>query len=195
VSDPDRAAILGGNRRTCWNWRGETNMRILNRALTASLFAALTAAGVAAQAKRPITLEDLWAVKRLGAPSLDPAGRWAAVEVTTFSMEDNAGTSDIWLLSTDGKEQRRLTAHSARDSAPQWSPDGRWIAFTSRREGDEAAQIYVISPAASPGYPPAPAPSSGSLMATASPSSPRSGRSSSPMPSRRGARANVLPPK
>lgn len=103
--------------------------------------------GVYAQSKRPITVEDLWAVKRVGAPSLDPTATWAAVEVTTYSMEENSGTSDIWLLSTDGKQQRRLTTHAARDSGPQWSPDGKWIAFTSRREGDDAAQIYVISPA------------------------------------------------
>lgn len=100
-----------------------------------------------AQAKRPITLEDVWAVKRLGAPSLDPSGAWAAVEVTTYSMDENTAASDIWLLSTEGKTQRQLTAHTARDSGPQWSPDGKWIAFTSRREGDEAAQIYIISPA------------------------------------------------
>ena len=112
-------------------------------------FAALllfTAGCALAQARRPITVEDVWAVKRVGAPSLDPSGTWAAVEVTAYSMEENSGTSDIWLLSTDGKQQRQLSAHTARDSGPQWSPDGKWIAFTSRREGDEAAQIYVISP-------------------------------------------------
>ena len=123
-------------------------MRLMRRKIAAVVMAALCAClGVAGQAKRAITLEDLWAVKRVGAPSLDPRGEWAAVEVTTYSMEENSGTSDIWLLATDGKTQRQLTAHTARDSGPQWSPDGKWIAFTSRREGDEAAQIYIISPA------------------------------------------------
>jgi len=88
----------------------------------------------------------MWAVKRPGQPSLSPDGRWAAVEVTTYDMKENAGTSDIWLVATDASSQRRLTTHPARDSAPAWSPDGKWIAFLSKREGDEQAQIYLISP-------------------------------------------------
>ncbi|HEX9760537.1 MAG TPA: S9 family peptidase [Candidatus Acidoferrales bacterium] len=112
-------------------------------AVLASLALALATAPALAQ-KRPITVEDMWAVKRPGAPSLSPDGRWAAVEVVSYSMNDNNSTSDIWLLSTDGAAQRQLTTHTARDSAPQFSPDGKWIAFTSRREGDDAGQIYVI---------------------------------------------------
>ncbi len=96
--------------------------------------------------KRPMTVEDMWAVKRAGAPSLSPDGRWAAVEVTSYDMKENNSTSDIWLLSTDGRSQRQLTAHLARDSSPQWSPDGKHIAFISKREGDEQNQIYLISP-------------------------------------------------
>ena len=107
---------------------------------------ALVAGTAAAQAKRAITAEDLWAVKRPGAPTLSPDGKWAAVEIVSYDMKENTSTSDIWLLATDGSAQKRLTTHTARDSAPAWSPDGKWIAFTSRREGDEAAQIYVISP-------------------------------------------------
>lgn len=126
-----------------------------NRPLSPSLWrsvlllglAMLLAAGVAAaQTKHPITVEDLWAVRRVGAPSLSPDGRWAAVEVTTYDMQENSGTSDIWLLATDGSSQRQLTTHPARDSSPLWSPDGKRIAFLSRREGDEQTQIYLISP-------------------------------------------------
>lgn len=97
-------------------------------------------------AKRPMTVEDMWAVKRLGAPSLSPDGRWVAVEVTSYDMKDNSSTSDIWLLATDGRTQRQLTTHPARDSDPQWSPNGRWIAFLSKRDGDEQNQVYLISP-------------------------------------------------
>ena len=119
-----------------------------NRTAASALFLTLSlATGIAtAQSKRPMTVEDLWAVKRLGAPSLSPQGRWVAVEVTTYDMEENSGTSDIWLLGTDGSSQRRLTTHSARDNTPVWSPDGKWIVFLSKREGDDRNQIYLISP-------------------------------------------------
>jgi dipeptidyl aminopeptidase/acylaminoacyl peptidase len=107
---------------------------------------ALATTAAAAQARHPITVEDMWAVKRPGAPSLSPDGRWAAVELTAYDMKENTSTSDIWLLSTDGSFQRRLTTNPARDTSPVWSPDGKWIAFLSKRESDEQTQIYLISP-------------------------------------------------
>ncbi len=99
-----------------------------------------------AQTKRPITVEDLWKVQRLGKPSIAPDGKWVVTEVTTYSMEENNSTSDLWLLSTDGKTQKQLTTFKGKNSGPVWSPDGRWIAFISKRKGD-VAQIHVISPA------------------------------------------------
>lgn len=85
-------------------------------------------------------------MQRVGAPSLSPDGRWAVAEVTRYDMEENSRTSDLWLFSTTGDSPRQLTTHPARNSAPQWSPDGHQIAFLSRREGDEQNQVYLISP-------------------------------------------------
>ncbi len=95
--------------------------------------------------KRPIAFEDLWKVQRLGKPSIAPDGSWVAVEVSSFVLEDNSSTSQIWILSTDGKTQKQLTSFAGKNSGPIWSPDGKWIAFTSKRTGD-IAQIHVISP-------------------------------------------------
>ncbi len=133
-----------------------THRSHLRRFLLSLLVLAAACCATAAQERRPITLEDLWAVKRVGAPSLSPDGRWAAVALTTYSMEDNRGAADIWLLATDpsavqaagSATKRRLTSHTASDTSPQWSPDGKSVAFLSRRDGDEQTQIYLISPEA-----------------------------------------------
>src|SRR5438445_12307321 len=78
-------------------------------------------------AKRPITLEDLWKVKRLGKPSISPDGAWVAVDVTSFNMDDNSSNTQIWLCSTDGKTQKQLTNAKASSSGPIWSPAGKSI--------------------------------------------------------------------
>src|SRR5262249_23033688 len=119
--------------------------RCRTAAVVLSLLCWTGAAAAQAPAKRPLTLEDTWQVKRLGRPSLSPDGRWAVVEVTAFNMESNDSTSDLWLLATDGTARRQLTTHPARDSGPVWSPDGKQIAFVSKRDGD-TAQIYLITP-------------------------------------------------
>ena len=52
--------------------------------LRAAFLALVLPSIASADSKRPITLEDLWAVKRVGPPSMAPDGKWCVVEVTTY---------------------------------------------------------------------------------------------------------------
>jgi serine/threonine-protein kinase len=45
------------------------------------------------------------------------------------------GNSDIWVQHVDGSGLRQLTNDAEADSWPVWSPDGRWIMFSSLRDG------------------------------------------------------------
>lgn len=49
---------------------------------------------------------------------------------------------DIFLVSSDGGKATQLTTHSAYDSRPIWSPDGKTIAFTSTRDG--GMDLYTV---------------------------------------------------
>jgi len=96
-------------------------------------------------ARRPITHDDVWLMKRLGAPVLSPDGAWAVVSVTAPAYDEKDQASDLWLVPTgSGGPPRALTATRTGESGAAWSPDGRRLAFSARREGDEAAQIYVL---------------------------------------------------
>ena len=95
---------------------------------------------------RPLTAEDLWKVKRVGPPSVSPDGQWCVVDVTTWDLEKDESSSNLWLLSTDGKTQTQLTNTTGKNSGPSGRPTASSIAFTSQRAGDDGVQIYVISP-------------------------------------------------
>jgi Tol biopolymer transport system component len=55
---------------------------------------------------------------------------------------DDPGNFDIYVIDLATGATRRITSDPALDWAPSWSPDGRWIGFTSRRSG--ADELYVI---------------------------------------------------
>lgn len=112
------------------------------------LFAILAlsfATHAAAADKRPITSQDLWAMKRLAAPALSPDGRTAVLMVQEWSVDKNKSATNLWLVPLAGEEPRRLTTAQATDSAPAWSPDGRRIAFVSKRGDDETSALYIIA--------------------------------------------------
>ena len=47
-------------------------------------------------------------------------------------------------MNADGSEHKRLTNNRAFDMFPSWSPDGKKIAFQSKRDGN--GEIYVMNP-------------------------------------------------
>lgn len=110
---------------------------------------ALLTAAQAAETKRAITHEDLWLIKRVGSPVPSPDGKWAVVAVSEPAYDAKDASSDLWLVALDGAQPaRKLTQTKASESGAEWSPEGRRIAFSSKREGDDAAQLYVIDIAA-----------------------------------------------
>jgi dipeptidyl aminopeptidase/acylaminoacyl peptidase len=105
----------------------------------------VVAAATPASAKRAPTHEDVWLLKRVGAPSVSPDGRWAAFSVVEPAYDRKDQRSDLWLVAVDGgTPPRRLTNTAAGESGVAWSPDGKKLAFSSKREGDSDEQIYVL---------------------------------------------------
>jgi tricorn protease len=51
--------------------------------------------------------------------------------------------ADIWTADENGQNVRRLTVHRARDVYPRFSPDGRWVAFSSDRNGN--LDLFIVA--------------------------------------------------
>jgi dipeptidyl aminopeptidase/acylaminoacyl peptidase len=115
---------------------------------TAAIHATASAAGPA------LSVDDLWAMDRIGPPSLSPDGAQAVCSVARGSMEQNNSSASLWLLPTlaaaGAPAPRRLTRCGDRDGQPAWSPSGERIAFIARRDQqgakDDTPQLYVIAP-------------------------------------------------
>ncbi len=98
-----------------------------------------------ADSARAFSAEKMWSLKRLGDPSITPDGTLAVVPVTTYDIKENKGLTDLWLVPVAGGAARQLTSDKASDTQATVSPDGKWVAFVSKRGDDKEGQLYVIA--------------------------------------------------
>lgn len=96
-----------------------------------------------AQSKRPLEIDDIFRFKRISQTSLSPDNKSVAFVVTEFSMEENRGNSDLWLLNLNDNSLKRLTNTPYSENSPVWFPDSKKLFFVSTKTG--TAQIYSLS--------------------------------------------------
>ena len=96
---------------------------------------AISAQAISAQApdKPKITLDEFFNYVEFTDVKLSPDGHSIVIGTDRADWDQNIFREDLWLYRDDNGGAGSLiqVTNSGRDSKPQWSPDGRWIAFLS----------------------------------------------------------------
>jgi dipeptidyl aminopeptidase/acylaminoacyl peptidase len=87
--------------------------------------------------------DDLALLRTPGAPAVSPDGRIAVVAVSRLDLDADEYRSQLWAVPTDGSAPARALTDGHRDSAPAFSPDGRWLAYLSAEPGGRP-QVHVL---------------------------------------------------
>ncbi len=81
----------------------------------------------------------------MGDPHCSPDAKWVAYTVTSVDVAGDKRDTDVWMASTDGKQNMRVTTSAESESSPKWSPDGKYLSFLSSRPGKaKGNQVWVL---------------------------------------------------
>ena len=120
------------------------NIRTFQKPFTICLIL-LSALAVAQDGKRPITINDIMALKSIGSPEVSPDGKWVAYTLQSRDMEKDKRSSQIWVVSTAGGDPVPMTSPEYSASNPKWSPDNRFLSFQASKGEKAKTQVWSLN--------------------------------------------------
>ena len=120
----------------------------------------ICAALVAETAKPKLTLDEFFNSVSFPAVKISPDGEAVVIQTEKADWEQQVFRRELWLYRWSANPGLVELTQSGHDTAPQWSPDSKWVAFLSERKvaagkdaagggeekGGEVAHVYLISP-------------------------------------------------
>lgn len=89
----------------------------------------------------PFEPMDVFQLQWADDPAIAPDGRSVVYERCWFDVMKDRKRSNLWIVSSDGRDNRPLTTGAANDGGATWSPDGKRLAWVAADDGK--AQIFV----------------------------------------------------
>jgi dipeptidyl aminopeptidase/acylaminoacyl peptidase len=100
-----------------------------------ALTLAVAPLAIGAQVKRAMQPNDWYRLTTVSQPAVSPDGKVVAFTVTTAVERDNKRHSEVWVVPAAGGDPVRYTAPAFESNNPRFSPDGKYLLFTSQRPG------------------------------------------------------------
>ena len=97
--------------------------------------------------RRPIAETDIYSFQWIASPRISPDGSRIVYTHVTVNQKHDGYETALWIIPSTGGSARQLTA-GPHDVSPQWSPDGRILAFARASEKDgkpQPGQIYLLA--------------------------------------------------
>ncbi len=96
-----------------------------------------------AQQKSPLELTDIFNLEYVSEPQISPDGSQVVYIRNFKDIMTDRNLSNLWIVNTDGSENRPLTTGNHNVGAPRWSHDGTKIAYLSNAE-DDKMKLYTM---------------------------------------------------
>lgn len=93
---------------------------------------------------RAITVDDVFEIRDVRDPQITADGKWVAYTVSTMSLKEDKTETRVWMVPPDGGEPVVMTAPKESSSHQRWSPDGKYLAFLSKR-GEGKTQVWLLN--------------------------------------------------
>ena len=90
-----------------------------------------------------MTPEVLWSFGRVAGTQISPDGEKVLYSVSYYSISENKGNSEIFVMKADGADKKQITKTATREAAAKWMKDGKHIAFLSSETG--TMQLWIMT--------------------------------------------------